>query len=395
MDGPLMSIKQLRACRRSIAGCCGVLIILISCFSFAYSSQKDKKNSIDPVTNRNKPWRIGYYEGGPYENYVGHLRAVVAGLQEIGWLNDFTVPDIWAPEDAKSLWDFLCAEGSGKYIEFVQDAFWSADWDNENRKKTRSSALIRLREKGDIDLILALGTWAGQDLACNEHTVPTIVLSTSDPIGAGIIKSAEKSGYRHVHARVDEDKYKRQIRLFYDIFSFASLGVVYENSPEGRLYSNIPDLREMAAELGFEIVERHVPDIGLSDEECVQMVKAAYSELAEVVDVQWIGAHRGESPQYLPQILQPLLDRGIPTWAAEGAVWVKNGALMSISRMNLSDVGVWTAGIIAQVLRGTAPGDLSQFFRHPDAIAINMTTARKIGYDPPPGILEIADEIYK
>ena len=40
--------------------------------------------------------------------------------------------------------------------------------------------------------MIAMGTWAGQDLANGEHSVPTVVASCSDPIGSGIVKSAEE-----------------------------------------------------------------------------------------------------------------------------------------------------------------------------------------------------------
>ncbi|NJL60479.1 MAG: hypothetical protein HC887_13395 [Desulfobacteraceae bacterium] len=49
-------------------------------------------------------------------------------------------------------------------------------------------------------MMLALGTWAGQDLANNEHSVPTLVLSVSDAIASKIARSVSNSGYDHVHA---------------------------------------------------------------------------------------------------------------------------------------------------------------------------------------------------
>ena len=74
----------------------------------------------------------------------------------------------------------------------------------------------RLNRKKDIDLIIAAGTWAGQDLANDRHKTPTIVISTSNPLSSGIIKSLEDSGYDHVHARMNPYRYERQVRIFHD-----------------------------------------------------------------------------------------------------------------------------------------------------------------------------------
>lgn len=64
---------------------------------------------------------------------------------------------------------------------------------------------------------------AGLKLATNDHKVPTLVISTTDPLAAGIIKSVDDSGLNHVHARVDPYRHKRQIRLFHDIIGFGAL----------------------------------------------------------------------------------------------------------------------------------------------------------------------------
>ena len=105
-----------------------------------------------------------------------------------------------------------------------------------------------------MDLVIAMGTWAGKDMANNNHKTPTMVLSTSDPIGSGIIKSIEDSGYDHVHARVDPTRYERQVRIFHDLIGFQKLGIAYEDSVYGRTYAAIDPIEKVAKERGFDIV---------------------------------------------------------------------------------------------------------------------------------------------
>jgi hypothetical protein len=80
----------------------------------------------------------------------------------------------------------------------------------------RGLIIKRLKENKDIDLMIAMDTRAGQALANNDHAVPTIVCSSSDPVASKIILSAEDSGYDHIHAMVDP---KRYIRNRFKVFN--------------------------------------------------------------------------------------------------------------------------------------------------------------------------------
>ena len=97
----------------------------------------------------------------------------------------------------------------------------------------QQTVLDRLREQQDIDLMIAAGTWAGQDLANNRHNTSTLIISASNPISAGIVKSVDDSGFDHVHARVDPDRYLRQLRVFHDLVGFRRLGIALEDSDAG------------------------------------------------------------------------------------------------------------------------------------------------------------------
>ena len=105
--------------------------------------------------------------------------------------------------------------------------------------------------------MIAMGTWAGKDLANNRHHTPMMVLSTSDPIGSGIIKSVEDSGLDHVHARVDPYRYERQVRIFHDLVTFKKLGVAYEDSVIGRSYAAVEMIENVAKERNFEVFHCH------------------------------------------------------------------------------------------------------------------------------------------
>ncbi len=373
---------------------CCIVVILITLFSFSGLSVAQEDKSIAPTTNNGKKWRMAYYQGGPYIDYQTILKAVMTGFMNIGWIEKATFPQSEDPAETAKLWAWMATNLKSDYIELVPDAYYDSNWKKEVRPQTKATAIERLNKK-DIDLMLAFGTWAGLDLANNEHSIPTEVISASDPLGAGIVKNAETSGYDHIHAKIELRRYERQVQLFHDIIGFEKLGVVYENSDEGKTYAAIKQIETVATERGFEIVRCFAPFSGIPDEEAEKKVIACHNQLAAKVDALYITTHRGVSLKGMPKLLASLNKHEIPTFSQSGSKEVQHGVLLSIAQAGYKYAGEFHAKTIAKVFNGKKPGELSQIFESPPKIAINLKAAEIIGYDPPIDILGVADEIYQ
>ncbi|AGW14646.1 ABC transporter substrate-binding protein [Megalodesulfovibrio gigas] len=341
-------------------------------------------------------FRLGYFEGGPYAHYPATLKATVQGLVELGWCQPLEFPPVQDLEDARSIWAFLAANARSEYIEFVADAFYGGDW-NESipRETVKQDVLGRLTQKHDLDLIFAMGTWAGQDLANAAHTTPTLVMSASDPVGAKIIPSADDSGLDHLNARVDPTRYQRQVRLFHDIIGFKKLGLVYEDTVAGRSYAALDDVTLVAQERGIVLVTCTAELESVNSGQAARNLKACHEELAPKVDAVYLTENAGMQLHRLPVILEPLNKARIPTFSQSGSEEVRHGVLLSIAQAGFRYVGEFHARTIVQVLRGASPRSLPQRFEEPPKIAINLKAAEVVGFDPPVDILMAADEIYE
>ena len=221
------------------------LILSIALVLLIFISIKHSKSKFNtPDQNIHHKWRIGYYEGGPWIDYQGNLVGILHGLMGFHWIKTTTLPHLTKDGDTSKLWHWLSENAKSDHIEFVSDAYWSCAWTNELREKNRAEAIKRLAHGKDIDLMIAAGTWAGQDLANDKHQVPTIVISASNPIQSGIIKSAGDSGFSHIFAKIDPERYIRQLRLFHALTKFKRLGIVYEGTVEGRTYAALEDVEK-------------------------------------------------------------------------------------------------------------------------------------------------------
>lgn len=372
-----------------------LILLLFLIFNACHPFHASAKN-LEPCLNKGKKWRIGYYEGGSWQDYRESLKALSEGLMDTGWIEKQPFPPVSTSDQPSTLplWKWMASSIKSPYIEFVADAFWSSDWRSEKRDEQREACIRRL-QNGSLDMILALGTWAGKDLANNRHSVPTLVMSTTDPIRSGIIKSAEDSGFDHVHARCDPTRHERQIRLFHDISHFKKIGVVYnENDPHGRVMSHIDKLEMVAKERGFTVVACSAPDSLVSLQESVTEFRACTEKLALQVDAFYLADMRGTEADWLWETIQPLIRHHVLTWSARGSKLVERGALFSVAKENYSFLSPYYASVVARIFHGQRPRDIPQLMKEKMRLAINLETARRMGYTVPPNLLKVADIVY-
>src|SRR5690606_21146679 len=113
-----------------------------------------------------------------------------------------------------------------------------------------------------------------------------------------------------------------------------------------------------------------------------------YAELAgRHVDAVYITTHRGVTADSIKEIAAILTQARVPSFSMAGSREVKGGILMSIAQADVSHVGLFHAETIARIFNGALPRELSQLWLDPPKIALNLSTARQIGFDPPVDIL--------
>lgn len=374
-----------------------LILFFIFLFSYInltfYAKAETAHESINPAANKTiKKWRLAYYEGGNHSSYLTILRSTLHSLMYMGWLKKTNLP---AMKDHKKFWEWISVNIESDHIEFVADAFYSADFDSNLRKIIQNQAIERFNFKKDIDLIMAFGTWAGLDLVNSRHQVNTMVTSSSDPVASGMIPDAENSGFAHIHVHMDPDRYLNQVQLFHQITGFNTLGIVYENTKEGRSYASVSKIEKAAETLGFDLISCHAAASNTDQKKTVQSIIKCHETLAQKVEAIYITSPIGIDQKYIPQIIRPLIKEKIYTFAQSGTNAVKAGAMFSLEeRSDSMYTARFYASNIAKVLNGAMPGNLKQIYSAPTKTIVNLETVRKIGYVLPMSILEITDEFY-
>ncbi|BBB27613.1 ABC transporter substrate-binding protein [Amphritea japonica] len=350
--------------------------------------------STKPVMNGDQRWRIGYFEGGEYIDYQKILIETVKGLMQTGWIDKAEIPD-QEGEQTALLWQWLQDEVKSEFVEFVDGAHYSAQWHEAQRDRMAEGIIARLNNENDIDLMIAMGTWAGKALSSDRHDTPTMVLSASDPLAAGIIKSVEDSGFEHIHATLDPNRYERQVRVFHDIVNFKTLGVAYEDSDNGRSYAALDVIENLSQERGFKVARcftlSDITDTGKAEESVIKCFK----KLAPKVDAIYVTVQGGVTGKSIGQLVDIANKHRVPTFSQSGSEEVSKGLLLSLSQAGFRYVGEFHASTFAKVFNGALPNQLTQLFEEPPRMAVNLKTAEVVGFNPPLLLLGAADEVYR
>ena len=361
--------------------CAALLLALLACMPQAALGADQKKNL-----------NVIYVEGGPYVNYQQTLAHTARGLEKNKLILNGRVPIPAKTESAQEMWQWL-SEHAGGRIRFLKDGFYSAGWNADMRKKIREDILTRIRERKDVDMIIAMGTWSGLDMAELDIGIPVFSMSVTDAVAAGIVSSVTDSGKDNVHACLEPGRFRRQLMLFHAIFQFKTLGVPYEDTPDGRSTAAMDEIEQTAAELGFKLVTSTAP-LDLPDpEQTFANLSGCISELAGKADALYL-TYASIPKRKIPDLIAPAIRADIPTFSQEGPQNVEYGVLMSLAQTDFSDIGKFEADAMAAVAGGKKPREVGMVFEPELGLAVNLKTAMQIGWNPPLEILAAVDVIY-
>lgn len=353
---------------------------------------------IDPLSSfageAEKVWRLAYLEGGSFYEFPKVLVGMAYGMKERGLIKNSMLGVLQTEKTSKEVWDWLSLNAEDNRVEFVADAYYTGEWNVETFAARCAELQERIRTKKDIDAVLAFGTWAGKGMTASKSPVPILVISANNPQASGIVNSVETSGKENVFATFVRDYSKRQLTLFHDIFSFKRLGIVYEDTSNGRSSVGLKEIEETADEIGFELVRCLC--INSDTDQARESLLACHKKLADQnVDAVFVTVNNSVKQEMIPKLMQPFAKKGIPSYAQGGSLEVQGGVLLSIAMSDFDEQGKFSGNALADIiLNGKKPEEIPQSYFSVVSLAINLRMATMIGWNPSLEILAAVDEIY-
>lgn len=307
--------------------------------------------------------RIGYIEAGPFWVYTHTLNAFKNAL----------------------------ARQDGVVAEFPPELHVSVGWDKD--QDAMDKAVNDLMARDDVDLIVSCGVSANRTItARGDGAIPVIGMGMSDPLLAGVIVSPDDSGRENFTCEVVVDRWKQMFRVFHEVVGFKRLGLLYSGILEGKVDSGLSDALEVGRELGYEVIAQQIPDEESGS--CVGGLQALHEKDIDAFFVGPLSCFDWEFSDPAPLLQHINSEYQWPTFARDGSAFVEGGALMGFSTWDFEQIGERQAEKAVAIFRGASPRSLPMRVGIEPILAINLQTAREIGFDFPFEVIIAADAIF-
>lgn len=356
-----------------------------------YTSELQSRNRFRPCLNNGKKWTIGYLQSGKLKRYNSSFRCFIDQLAQLGWLEPVDWSKLPPPASALAAWHFLADNMRSEYLQIHKKHFWCHDWHLATRRKNKKTLLTALARK-EVDLMLAMGSWASLDMADRLHGIPTLALGSSFSLNRALHEQRKIPD--HLYLPHYPDLLLRQIRLFRKIVKFHSLGVAYADSAEGRHRAGLKQLRSFSKQENFVLVEVEIQVPGnTKQEELLRQYIKAHNRLAPRVDAMWITTTLVNSPDSAAKVLAPFFKHKVPTWYPHGQEGVAHGVVFGMVS-NPRKQTDYHARAAARILNGAKPADLARNMTVDNSLAINCAAADKIAFKIPKTLLAVTQKSY-
>jgi putative tryptophan/tyrosine transport system substrate-binding protein len=244
--------------------------------------------------------------------------------------------------------------------------------------------LARAVVSRDPDLIIAISNNLVLDFKAATTTIP-IVGGFASPVEAGIVASLARPGGNITGGAVNvgsfPEQWGKRIQLLRQVVPTARLAFLQSRSMREQVGP-----KEDSNWLGVTWVGP--PFEHPIDEDGYRRVFAAFAQdRAEAVAV----AEENENLSNFKLIIELAEKYGLPAMYPF-KMCVEAGGLMSYG-YDIPAQGRYMANAVAQILKGTKPGDIPIIQPTKFELAINLKTAKALGLTVPPELLATADEV--
>jgi ABC-type uncharacterized transport system substrate-binding protein len=245
-----------------------------------------------------------------------------------------------------------------------------------------AAEMVRLR----VDIIIVTTTPAAIAARNASQTIPILILTANDPVGAGLVASLARPGGNITGLSILAPELSgKRLELLKEVVPGMTRVAVLWNAANPANASVWNETQAVARALSLRLHSQEVRS--------PQDIKAAFALTAKVHPDALLVLSDSLMNIYRQQIVEFAAQRHIPS-AFSGREWPVAGGLMSYGP-NLSDNFRRAASFVDKILKGAKPADIPVEQPTKFELVINLKTAKQIGVTIPPNVLLRADRVIK
>ena len=300
-----------------------------------------------------------------------------ATMPVIGFLNS-TSPAPWAHLVAA----FRRGLGETGYVE---DRNITIEYRWAEGQLDRLPALAADLVRRQVAVIVATGgTASGLAVKAATSTIPVVFTSSGDPVKEGLVASLNRPGGNATGFVVLLTAMEgKRLGLLREMVPTATLIAVLLNSGVPTFETQLNDVQEAARSVGQQIHILHASSEREIDAAFVKMVEVRAGALLVAAD-PFIFSQRDRLVALAARYAIPAI--------YELREYAGIGGLMSYG-INLAEIYRLVGNYTGQILKGDKPADLPVQQATRFEFVINLTTAKVLGLEVPPGLSARADEV--
>ena len=237
------------------------------------------------------------------------------------------------------------------------------------------AAAERLLADPEVDVIIANGLVSSHVLATRRRLAkPVIATVVADPVLQDLPLEDEHSGKKNLVYLADDHTVGSDLELFHSLINFERLAILADTL----FLQALPDLPAVTDDarqrLGIHI--RLVP-VGAN-------ASATLAAIPSDADAVYVPPLPRYDRAAMGELARGLVERGLPSFSLWGRDSLELGLLMTGTGRNVDvrRIARRIALNLQAILLGEDAGSLKVALRQPEKLAINMHTARAIGYSP-------------
>jgi putative ABC transport system substrate-binding protein len=251
----------------------------------------------------------------------------------------------------------------------------------------RMSPFVQEFVQQKMDVILGTNNVVIRAAKEATKTIPIVMISSVDPVAAGYVQSfAHPGGNITGLAWLARDISAKRVELLRELMpKLSRVGILWDSGAPG---PKVAFTEYTAAARAFKLDLRSIEVRGSTPElpAAFEAARLAHTEALIVVGNPIMSQH-------MKTICELAGKHRLPSMTEENR-YVEAGALISYGA-NLADLYRRSADYVADILKGTKPGNLPVKLPEKFEIFVNLKTAQQIGIVMPQSVLVQADKVIR
>ncbi len=269
-------------------------------------------------------------------------------------------------------------------VRFPKNRRLLADWTRGGIK----AAVNKLLADPQVHMVIAIGVFSSNEVGHRRKlSKPVVAPFVVDRKLQGLPYKNGKSGVRNLTYVAYPSDLVRDIKVFHDVVSFKKLTCVIDEVAIEAV-PGIENSCRQAAEgigVGADYIAMKAP-----------LAKNILAALPADTDAVYLAPLMRLPSKEFERLVAGLIERRLPSFAFLGRRDVQRGVLAGVAPdVDLDRIVRRTALNIQRILLGEQPGSLKVDLDARESLAINMATARAIGFSPKWTTLNTAELLYE